>query len=283
MTFTLSDGTVIGDDCRAHLRAAKSANQGVVLRHVGAVGGGCANCGGEGVLWFGFLQGAGRRQPQGKPGTPQLFDGGLWWNYEAKWFDCPVCNESSGERLLRLWENSGLQPAERGWQVNYLNGRAGKAEAVAAAHDLLDKLPRPCGWVSFFGEYGVGKTGLLKALVAASVRAHVPARYVRGGDILSEIRNTYGDDSRDNEQALIARYARYKFLAIDEVDRVSGTEWARSMLFTILDDRYTRRDTAATAIATNAAPGGMDELWGYLESRMRDGARVVVGGDDLRG
>ncbi len=25
------------------------------------------------------------------------------------------------------------------------------------------------------------------------------------------------------------------------------------------------------------------DLWGYLESRMRDGARIIVGGDDLRG
>lgn len=283
MSHTLADGTVIGDDCRAVLRAAKSANQGVILRHVAALNGGCANCGGEGVLWFALLKGAGHKRPAGKPGTPIMHADGLWWEYESKHFDCPVCNESRADRLIRLWEGSGLQPSERGWQVNYLNGRMGKGEALAAAHALLAALPRPCGWVSFFGEYGVGKSGLLKSLVAAAVRLGVPARYVRGADILSEVRQTYGEDSRETEQAIVARYARYQFLAIDEVDRVSGTEWARSMLFTILDDRYTRRESVATAIATNAAPGGMDDMWGYLESRMRDGDRVIVGGDDLRG
>lgn len=283
MTHTLPDGTVIGDDCRATLRVARSANQGVVYRRVAPLNGGCVNCGGEGVLWMAFLLGAGHRQTQGKPGVPQLADGGLWWNYESKFFDCPICNENGHDRQIRLWEASGLQPAERNWQLNFLNGRMGKAEALTVAHDLLRSLPRPAGWVSFFGEYGVGKSGLLKSLVAACVRAGVSARYVRGGDILSEVRQTYGDDGRESEQQLVARYARYHFLAVDEVDRVSGTEWARAMTFTLLDDRYTRRDSVATAIATNAAPGGMDELWGYLESRMRDGARVIVGGDDLRG
>lgn len=282
MSHTLPDGTVIGEDARAALKAARSADQEVLLR-LPAESVGCPNCRGVEVIWFAFLKGKGTRNPQGQPKVPRLWHDGLWYEYESKSFDCPVCNESGPDRILRLWESSGLTPAERSWHLGYLSGRLGKGEALQAAHDLLASVPRPCGWVSFFGEFGVGKTGLLKSLVGACVRAGVSARYTRSLDILSEARSTYGDDSRENEQALIDRYARYQFLAIDEVDRASGTEWARSMLFNVLDDRYTRRDTVATAIATNSKPGEMNEMWGYLESRMRDGALVVVAGDDLRG
>jgi DNA replication protein DnaC len=283
MTHTLPDGTVIGEDCRAALRVARSADQGVVLRHVQPLGNSCINCGGESVLWFAFLRGRGSRRPIGSPGTPVLYDNGLWWQYDSHHYDCPVCNESNTDRSIRLWEASGLAPNERAWKVDFINGRLDKGEALEAAHELLGTLPRPAGWVSFFGPFGVGKTGLLKSMVAACIRVGTSARYARALDILSEARGTYGDNSAESEQALIARYARYQFLAIDEVDRASGTEWARSMLFNVLDDRYTRRDTVATAIATNSTPGHMDEMWGYLESRMRDGARVIVGGDDLRG
>lgn len=284
MSFTLMDGTVIGEDARGALRAARSADQEVILRVARLpANGGCTNCGGLGVLWFAFLRGPGSKSPGARPGVPQLYDNGLWRDFDGQVFDCPVCNENGRDRLLRLWEGSGLTIPERAWRPDYLNGRLGKAEAVAAAHELLASCPKPVGWVSFFGEYGVGKSGLLKSLVAACVRAGVSARYVRGADILSETRSTYDDKSAESERALVLRYGRYQFLAVDEVDRVSGTEWARSTLFTLLDDRYTRRDAVATAIATNAEPGGMGELWGYLESRMKDGARVIVGGDDLRG
>ncbi len=282
MSHTLPDGTVIGEDALAALKAARSTNQTVLLRLPELVIG-CPNCRDLGVLWFAFLLGKGSPIPTGVPKVPRLWDNGLWYDYESKQFDCPVCNESGPDRIWRLWQDSGLAPTERSWHLDYLHGRDGKGEALAAAHDLLTTVPRPSGWACFFGAFGVGKTGLLKSLVGACVRAGVSARYVRGLDILSEARATYGEERGENERDLIARYARYQFLAVDEVDRMSGTEWARAMLFQVLDDRYTRRESVATAIATNSAPGEMADLWGYLESRMRDGARIVVGGDDLRG
>lgn len=284
MTHTLPDGTLIGEDCRGALRLARSAEQEVLLRLPPQLSGECANCRGQGRLWFAFLIGLGTRAPIGSPGTPILYHNGAWFAYDSQQYDCPVCHETGRDRLQRLWEGSGLTLPERAWKLDYLDGRLGKGESVDAAHTLLADLPRPAGWASFFGAFGVGKSGLLKSLVAASIHAGVPARYVRGLDILSEARGTYGDESHESEVDLVSRYARYQFLAVDEVDRVSGTEWARAMLFTILDDRYNRRDSVATALATNAAPGGLDDgMWGYLASRMKDGVRVIVSGADLRG
>jgi DNA replication protein DnaC len=159
----------------------------------------------------------------------------------------------------------------------------GKEVALSSAHILLAMAPAPTGLTTLFGDYGRGKTGILKSLTAQFILAGVSARYCRAADLLGEIRSTYRDGSEISEEEIIALVGGIRFLAVDEVDRISATDWAMSTLMRILDTRYTRRALVATMIATNAQPDSMTAQWGYLQSRLRDGARIRVGGQDLRG
>lgn len=183
----------------------------------------------------------------------------------------------------RLWQHSGLLIAERAWRLSFIEDRPGKVWAYKAARAILDD-DRPSGWLILYGPYGVGKSGVLKAAVAELIDRGVKACYRRAEDILAEARATFDDDDQGQESALGVRdkYAKIPLLAIDEVDRVSMTDWARSFLFTLLDERYNRRDQVATLLATNAKIGDMGPEWGYLESRMADGMVVAMAGDSLR-
>lgn len=201
-------------------------------------------------------------------------------------FNCPVCNDDSQARLEFLWQLSGLHSDECDWHIDFVAGLDGKESALATARELLAMTPAPSGWYSLLGSYGVGKTGILKSLVAGFVRAGVEARYVRAEDILTEIRATFdGDTDGGNEFEIIRKYSRIRVLAVDEVgtDRMSSTQWAQAKLMSVFDNRYSLRDHIATILATNETPESLSTVYGYLASRMKDGRRVVMTGCDLRG
>lgn len=278
MTFRLSNGTIISDIARVSLRGWRERI--VLLRNNPSPQ--CTNCGGTGQLWFAALNESKYVSPDGGK-IPYLFYEGHFRTYESLFFDCPICRANNVDRIKSLWLNSGLEKEEREYSLGFLDGRAGKESALREAQELLSLTPYPSGWLSLYGAYGVGKSGVLKSLVAAFIRAGVSARYIRAMDVLGEARETYGDESAESEAEMVSRYSHYSFLAVDEVDRVSGTEWARAMLFNVLDDRYKKRGEIATAIATNSLPDSMPPAFGYLNDRMKDGARAILAGESLRG
>jgi len=267
-------------EAKAELRAARAGGEKVLLKEPPPIPGGCPNCGGLGFVWMQEVKAG----PFGEvPATKAVITtcNKRWYAVESRYHICPVCRDPA-ERRAYLWEQSGLEVEEREWRLEHIEGLAGKEAALTAAREVLALVPRPNGWLTLYGGYGVGKTGILKCVVAACVRAGVSAHYARAEDILREIRSSFGL-AAFSEEEIHNRYGRYQVLAIDEVDRTSDTGWARSTLMTLLDTRYTRRTSLATLIATNQSPARMPEALGYLASRMKDGERVKVGGVVLRG
>lgn len=256
------------DSCASQLLAARDqgnkltfCNEEDELAHI------CRNCFGLGTLTF-------RTSSHCK-------------QYEYIQCACPICDpEHEAEMVAHFLSQSGLQPNEYSWTVDYLSGSDGKTRAMAAANQLVASAPCPIGWISLYGNYGVGKSGLMKATVAALCQAGVPAIYRRADDILSEAKAIFSDDKAAldaSERGIKARYGRYQFLAIDEVDRISSTSWSMAFIFSILDERYNARHKRATMIATNAMPGQLGMDFGYLEDRMKDGERIIIAGPSLRG
>lgn len=195
-------------------------------------------------------------------------------------YPCPIC--MSTPNLQDLIDDSGLTFEELYWSIDYIDGMPGKENALSVARSILEQSPTPAGLYTFFGDYGVGKTGLIKSMTAALVNSYIKSKYLRGSDFLVEVKGSFSD--KDTSEASITnKYSRYQFLAIDEVDRVSDTEWSRSLMFSLLDRRYEARNRVCTVLVTNRFPDKMGEHWGYLMSRMLDGIRVPVGGSSLRG
>lgn len=258
---------VVDDSCHAQLLAARAQNKALTFcNERNDLAFTCRNCFGLGMLTF---------RASSREGEAYIQTA------------CPVCDpEMESDRVNHLLSLSGLQPEEYGWTLEYLADAAGKARAVATARQLIVAAPQPQGWVSLYGPYGVGKSGLMKATVAAFCRSGVPALYRRADDILSEAKAIFSEDqaAQDaSERAIKARYGRYPFLAIDEVDRIADTAWSRAFIFAILDERYNVRKKQATMIATNMLLGQLALHFGYLEDRMKDGQRIILAGASLRG
>ena len=95
--------------------------------------------------------------------------------------------------MNQLLCHSGLQPDEYGWTVDFLANLTGQARAGAVARQLIASAPQPQGWVSLYGPYGVGKSGLMKATVAALCQMGVPSLYRRADDILSEAKAIFNE------------------------------------------------------------------------------------------
>jgi DNA replication protein DnaC len=276
MTANIAGIGLVTDECLSDLRIAKSLKWEVV-RKVTTSGGECVNCGDMGIFWFGFIPGQTGREHHRVTwyvdGQPQIL--------ESRVYPCPMCNKGEAvDRASALWNMSGLSADEFGFRLDWLKGK-GKDNAIEAANSLLSQVPHPCGWATFYGDFGVGKSGILKSLTAAFIRAGIQAQYCRAGDILSDIRATF--NGQGQEEQIMAQYRSYAFLAVDEVDRISNSDWAQATLMMILDDRYNRRHRSCTAIATNLQPEKLPASFGYLSDRMLDGMRIPVGGDKLRG
>jgi DNA replication protein DnaC len=135
------------------------------------------------------------------------------------------------------------------------------------------------GTVFMYGGYGQGKSLVLKIAVAVALNEGKRAAYANLAGVLDDIRIAY--DERENKMTELVRrmewWTSLDVLAIDELDKVGQTEWARERIFQLLDARYQRavRQEALTVIAANYQ--STDELSGYLKSRIEDNRFVANG------
>lgn len=260
----------------AHVKPIKFLVPYFGIRHYP---GACDNCGGSGLVYVDWIQTGPRQTVEGGPFPWEFWDG-AWYSYQRKAYACPQCQ--AGAAVRDMWGDTGLLEAERGYDVAFIAKMTGKTQAAKAAEKVMAMKRRPVGWLTLFGPPGVGKSGVLKALTAHFARLGLRAHYTRAEDILARIRQTYGDDTTVSEEQIKDLYKRYHFLAIDEVDRTSSTEWARATLMMVLDERHRRREEVFTALATNKAPKDLPGDFEYLASRIQQGFLAPMAGADLR-
>jgi hypothetical protein len=132
------------------------------------------------------------------------------------------------------------------------------------------------GWVTIWGNYGIGKSLLLRIAVAETLRSGKLGAYVRMADLLDDLRDAYdAHNPSDEAGARLAKWQNIPVLAIDEVNRINATPWAAERQFVLLDHRYQEgiREKSVTLLASNVSPM---EIGGALGDRMLDGRFVCV-------
>ena len=194
-------------------------------------------------------------------------------------FPCLACAVNDTVRVATLLNRSGLEPTEQDWTIHKLRGLEKKDGAYQAACELLSETPHPHNVWLFHGQVGRGKSGLLKSLVAMFCKARVTALYTTAEDILVKLRSTFGNNSHESEEQILALYGGYQVLAIDELGVTSSTDWATAALRTLINKRYDKRFQSCTILATNRQPTDLQE---YLYSRLETGNMIEIGGVDLR-
>lgn len=194
---------------------------------------------------------------------------------------CPKAHASTHEKSLQAGEidpRVGLTSDEvRNLTWNLV--KSGVNQADQACEITKRAYISGHGMVFMYGGYGQGKSLLLKIAVATALNDGKRAAYANLAGVLDDIRIAY--DERENKMTELVRrmewWTSLDVLAIDELDKVGQTEWARERIFQLLDARYQRavRQDALTVIAANYQ--STDELSGYLKSRIEDNRFVANG------
>jgi DNA replication protein DnaC len=100
-----------------------------------------------------------------------------------------------------------------------------------------EKLDRGEGlW--FQGPRGTGKTTLAMLVSKHALEARRAVAIYTVPQLLSEIRNTYDDDSRHDYLELTRRLASADLLHLEDMAVARTTDWVLEQLYTIINDRY---------------------------------------------
>lgn len=146
-------------------------------------------------------------------------------------------------------------------------------------------LEKGYGWIYIWGDYGQGKTSLLKTAVSQWYRDHSQlCGYVNMSDLIEYVREGYDHEKPTIEKReRVELYTGMDLLCIDEIDRVRSTEFMEETKFTILNRRYdsSTYKTGVTIMCSNSEPR---KLGSYLASRIMDQRHHVLHLDipDLR-
>jgi DNA replication protein DnaC len=254
----------------------------------------CANCGGYRVMMVFIVEGGPYKSPEGKvkwldlpdaPDVPGRPTGSGWYKGKLEVAPCPVCQGGARQRWLE--SNCGLSGTDL--DVSLMTFKTtppadSKRPAFDVVQSLFGKGRHAAGFVTLHGNYGVGKTHLLKALTNGFRQMGIVARYARLADLLAEIRDRFGEErGPQSAEDAIETLRGAQVLCLDEVDRVNLTGWAKETVFRLLDARCAEQGSLLTVLATNLAPDRLPPEFGYLTSRMRGGVIVEVKGPDMRG
>lgn len=157
------------------------------------------------------------------------------------------CQYAQARDIAKVLESGEINPCI-GLTVDELRHlswdlvRGGVNQADRAREATQNAYRAGHGLVFMYGGYGQGKSLILKIAVAAAVTAGKRAAYANLAGVLDDIRSAY--DEREYKMTELVRcmewWTSLDVLAIDELDKVGQTDWARERIFQLLDARYQR-------------------------------------------
>ena len=118
----------------------------------------------------------------------------------------------------------------------------GVAQEFAAAYPVVE------AGLLFVGPAGNGKTHLAIAILNEITRTKGRrALYVNFSDLLMKIQSTFKSDSAETKEDVITPYSETELLVLDELGATKPSDFARDMLYALLNTRYNhKRITIAT-------------------------------------
>lgn len=168
--------------------------------------------------------------------------------------------------------------------------RLALTKAKAIAQEFADAYPVVEAGLLFLGPAGIGKTHLAIAILNQITKTKGRnALYVNFADLLMKIQSTFKSDAMESKEDVITPYADVELLVLDELGATKPSDFARDMLYALLNTRYNHnRITIATSNFMDEHGSGdrekLEDRIGYrLRSRLHEMCQtVVVTGEDFR-
>lgn len=185
------------------------------------------------------------------------------------------CSCPAGRATIARWRN--MPPDSVGVALDTIAGVPDQDQAIAAAENFI---AQPHGWLTFAGNYGVGKTMLIYACMNHLADLGAYGCYVTAPDLVDHLRSLIRRDGDPDER--LQRWITAPLLAVDELDKYDATDFAEKTIFRLFHARYQAWQTTGTLIGYNLSRE--QHIPPFLLSRMRDSRfeRIVLDGEDLR-
>ena len=154
-----------------------------------------------------------------------------YWNLEDK--------RAEAKRLDVLFNSSIVNAELRNATLgNFEATTTRQKEMLFAANRIVDEYCKGAtNNVLFLGPAGVGKSHLAYGIIKdVSNRTKKHAMFIKLPELLAKIRNDFGNEER-TEQKWIARLSKVPFLVLDDLGQEKISDWSKSILFSILDNR----------------------------------------------
>lgn len=180
-------------------------------------------------------------------------------------------------RRRTLEENSGV-PARYRTAGNPFDMNAVPDDAVVKYDETVKALAsligKP-GMVALLGPRGTGKTWMACGLVTTFCRHGRYALYRDAMDYFLELKASYDDGAKVNQQAIEARYLRPELLVLDEVHERGDTAWEDRMLTRLINKRYAA-ELSTVLISNQDEKTFAERIGASIADRIHDGGGVIV-------
>ena len=123
----------------------------------------------------------------------------------------------------------------------------------------------PDGWLTLFGDTGVGKTHLAVAIASARLRAGDEVFFAFVPELLDNLRSAFDPDSSAPYGQIFEQVKSAKMLILDGLGDETTSAWGQEKLYQIIVRRHNAR--LPTVITTREDFMGQ---WGNIASRVRD-------------
>lgn len=185
-------------------------------------------------------------------------------------------SQSLSERLIRNRVVASMMPSRhvnckfQSFKVDHVAQQTAVKKCVDFAEQIVNG---GSSSLILCGTTGTGKTHLSCAVIRAVLRNFKSARYITSFDLANELMSAWGRNG-DDEHSVIARYADYDLLVIDEYglhDRDKKTDQVHKVM-------YQRYDLERpTMLISNLSEEKLqDDLGSRLWSRLNQGGDSVV-------
>ena len=131
------------------------------------------------------------------------------------------------------------------------NPSANQRASLEAAHKAAKNFAAdPDGWLTFFGDTGVGKTHLAVAIAVEQIKAGRPAFFAFVPELLEHLRDRYSPESTLSYDRLFEQVKNIPLLILDDFGKERSTPWAVEKLYQIIVHRHNSRlPTVITSMA----------------------------------